>query len=161
MGKSLLVSGAEVGFNMRSLRFRMSLLRLRIATPDASLFEGNGTLVELPTTEGQIGIYPGHVPLVATLGEGVIHFHSPEGPLSWVVMGGYVEVEPELVTVLALFASEESEHIQIEEACSRAEAALELAEKQPHEVVEDRLAKLRIELSRGKSKGLGISGPTG
>ncbi|XHR28685.1 MAG: ATP synthase F1 subunit epsilon [Chthoniobacteraceae bacterium] len=140
----------------------MSLLRLRIATPDASLFEGDATLVELPTTEGQIGVYPGHVPLVATLGEGVIHFHPPEGPsMSWVVMGGYVEVESELVTVLALFASEESEHIQIEEACQRAEAALDLAEKQPPEVVEERLAKLRIELSRGKTKGLGISGPTG
>jgi F-type H+-transporting ATPase subunit epsilon len=140
---------------------RMPHLRLRIATPDASIFEGEATLVELPTTEGQIGVYPGHVPLVAGLGEGTIRLHSPDGPQSWVVMGGYVEVEPELVTVLALFASEESEHIQIEEACRRAETALDLAEKQPPEVVEDRLAKLRIELSRGKAKGLGISGPTG
>lgn len=131
----------------------MTSLRLQIVTPDARIFDGNATLVELPTLEGQIGVYPGHVPLVAALGEGEIRLHSPEGPGTWVVMGGYVEIAPGLVTVLAFFASPEAEKIQIEEACRRAEAALELAEKQPPAVIEERLARLRIELSRGKKAG--------
>lgn len=128
----------------------MSTLRLQIATPEARIFDGVATLVELPTINGQIGVYPGHVPLVTELGEGEIRLHSPAGPASWVVLGGYVEIQPELITVLALFASPEDEKIQIEEACRRAQRALELAEKQPPAVVEERLAKLRIELSRGK-----------
>jgi len=125
-------------------------LRLQIVTPEARVFEGEATLVELPTQEGQIGVYPGHVRLVAGLGAGEIRVHSADGLASFVVMGGYVEIEPTRISVLALFASPEDEKVQIEEAIRRAKAALELAENQPPGAVEDDLARLRIELSRGK-----------
>ena len=125
-------------------------LRLQIVTPEARVFEGEATLVELPTQEGQIGVYPGHVRLVSGLGAGEIRVHSAEGLASFVVLGGYVEIEPARMSVLALFASPEEEKVQIEEAIRRAKAALEMAENQPAGAVEDDLARLRIELSRGK-----------
>jgi len=90
------------------------------------------------------------VRLVAGLGAGEIRAHSAEGLASFVVLGGYVEIEPTRMSVLALFASPEDEKVQIEEAIRRAKAALELAENQPQEQVADDLARLRIELSRGK-----------
>jgi len=127
-----------------------STLHLQIITPEARFFEGEATLVELPTQEGQIGVYPGHVRLVAGLGAGDIRVHSAEGIASFMVLGGYVEIEPTRMSVLALFASPEDEKVQIEEALCRAKAALELAENQPPGAVEDDLARLRIELSRGK-----------
>jgi len=125
-------------------------LRLQIVTPEARVFEGEATFVELPTQEGQLGVYPGHVRLVAGLGAGEIRVHSTGGLASFVVLGGYVEIEPARMSVLALFASPEDEKVQIEEAIARAKAALELAENQPPGAEEDDLARLRIELSRGK-----------
>ena len=127
-----------------------STLRLQIVTPEARVFDGDATFVELPTTEGQIGVYPGHVGLVAALGTGEIRVHSGFGLASFVVLGGYVEIEPGRMSVLALFASPEEEKVQIEEAIRRAKAALELAEGQPPEQMADDLARLRIELARGK-----------
>lgn len=128
----------------------MATLRLQIVTPEARVFDGVASMVELPTSEGQIGVYPGHVPLVIALGEGEIRMQSPAGPASWVVLGGYVEIEAEMVNILALFASSENEKVQIEEACQRAKEALDLAEKEPADVIDDRLARLRVELSRKK-----------
>ena len=125
-------------------------LRLQIVTPEARVFEGEATLVELPTLEGQLGVYPGHVRLVAGLGAGEIRVYSADGLASFVVLGGYVEIEPERMTVLALFASPEDEKLQIEEAIRRAQSALELAENQPPGQVEDDMALLRIELARNK-----------
>ena len=127
-----------------------STLHLQIVTPEARVFEGGATFVELPTLSGQLGIYPGHVPLVAGLGAGEIRVHSAEGLASFVVLGGYVEIEPGRMSVLALFASPEDEKLQIEEAIRRAKTALELAESQPPGQVEDDLTRLRIELTRGK-----------
>ena len=125
-------------------------LRLQIVTPETRVFEGLATLVELPTQEGELGVYPGHVRLVAGLGAGEIRAHTAEGIASFVVLGGYVEIDPNKISVLALFASPEEEKVQIEEAIRRAKDALEMAENQPPGEVEDDLARLRIELSRGK-----------
>jgi len=125
-------------------------LRLQIVTPEARVFDGAATFVELPTVEGQLGIYPGHVRLVAGLGAGEIRVHTVNGLTSFVVLGGYVEIDPERMSVLALFASPEDEKVQIEEAIRRAKTALELAEEQPPQQLEDDLARLRIEMSRGK-----------
>ena len=125
-------------------------LHLQIVTPEAKVYLGDATLVELPTVDGQLGIYPGHVRLMAALGAGEILVHIQEGTAAYVVMGGYVEIGPEAVNVLALFASSEDEKVQIEEACKRAKAALELGETQPPQQVADDMAWLRIELARNK-----------
>jgi len=124
--------------------------RVQIVTPEARIFDGSAEFVELPTTEGQLGIYLGHVRLMIGLGAGEIKVYSAEGVSSFVVLGGYAEIEPMWISVLALFASAEEEKVQIDVACERARVALELAENQPPQQLEDDMARLRVELSRKK-----------
>ena len=126
-------------------------IRLQIVTPEARVFDGSAEFVELPTTEGQLGIYPGHVRLMTGLGAGEIKVYSAEGVSSFVVLGGYAEIEPMWISALALFASAAEEKVQIDAACERAREALELAENQPPQQLEDDMARLRIELSRKKN----------
>ena len=87
---------------------------------------------------------------MTVLGAGEIRVHGLAGVRTFAVLGGHVVIEPERITVLALFASPEEERLQIEEACRRARAALELAENAPPALVEEGVARLRIELARRK-----------
>ena len=128
----------------------MNPLRLQIVTPEGRVFDGDALFVELPTMEGQLGIYPGHARLVAGLAPGEIRVQTAEALTSYLVMGGHVKIGSNLMTVLAFFAT--SEEQKIDEACRRARAALEQAQDLPSEQVEDDLAWLRIEMERGKKK---------
>ena len=124
-------------------------LRLQIVTPEARVFNGDVDWVELPTLEGQIGVYPGHVRLMTGLGVGEIRAHTSDGVASFVIAGGHVKIEPSLISILAMFASSEDAKVEIEEACKRAKSAMELTENQPKQIDDD-LARLRIALERCK-----------
>ena len=124
-------------------------LRLQIVTPDARVFNGDADLVELPTLAGQIGVYPGHVYLMVGLGVGEIRVHTADGVSSFVVAGGFVKIEPRLISVLAMFASADEEDELIEEACNRAKSAMDLTENHPNQIDDD-LALLRIALESRK-----------
>lgn len=128
----------------------MNSLRLQIVTPEGRVFDNDVLFVELPTLEGRLGIYPGHIGLVAGLAAGEIRVQTAEALRSFVVIGGHVKIGSLLMTVLAFFATPEEE--KIEEACRRARAALEQAQSLPPEQVEDDVAWLRIEMERGKKK---------
>ena len=125
-------------------------LILEIVTPDGRQFLGPARLVELPATVGELGIYPGHVPVFAALAAGEIRAYESDGIRRFVVAGGYVRIGADSIRVLALFASSE-ENAQIEDACRRAKLALESVENQPQQV-EDELALLRIKLEQGKKR---------
>ena len=114
---------------------------------EARVFDGDAECVELPTLDGQIGVYPGPVRLMAGLEAGEIRIHA--GATSFAVAGGHVEIEPSLISALTLFASPEAEKVKIEESCDRAREALEMADSQPQQI-DDNLARLRIELARWK-----------
>jgi F-type H+-transporting ATPase subunit epsilon len=124
-------------------------LRLQIVIPEARVFDGEAEWVELPTLEGQIGVYPGHVRLIAGLGVGEIRAYTKDGVASFVIAGGHVKIEPFLISVLAMFSSSEDEKVEIEEACKRAKSAMELTENQPKQIDAD-LVRLRMELARWK-----------
>lgn len=128
----------------------MKSLRLQIVTPEGRTFDGEALFIELPTLEGRLGIFPGHVPLVAGLAPGEIRVKTAAaaGNASFIVVGGHVEIEETVVTVLAFFASPEEE--KLEEAFARAKAALEQAQDLPPEKMDDDLALLRVELQHGK-----------
>jgi len=124
-------------------------LRLQIVTPEARVFDGDAAWVELPTLDGQIGVYPGHIPLMAGLDVGEIQVHTGAGVTSFAIAGGHAEIEPNRINVLTLFASPEDEKVKIEEACNRAREALEMADSQPDQIDDD-VARLRMELARWK-----------
>jgi F-type H+-transporting ATPase subunit epsilon len=83
-------------------------LRVRLVTPERTLFEADATAVELPSKSGYMEVLFGHAPLMAELGAGDVRIHTGAGLEStspdtarYNVSWGFVEVLPNRVTVLA------------------------------------------------------------
>jgi F-type H+-transporting ATPase subunit epsilon len=80
-------------------------LRVRLVTPERTLFEHPAAAVELPAKNGYMEVLYGHAPLVAELGAGDVTLHGgPDGPDSltrYNVSWGFAEVLPDRVTILA------------------------------------------------------------
>ena len=72
-----------------------------INTPDREFYQGNATMIELATTEGEMGVYPKHIPLTGILVPCSMVIHTDEGNKKAAVMGGIVEILQDKVTVLA------------------------------------------------------------
>ena len=75
--------------------------QLRIITPDRLFYEGEVKMVEFNTTEGQIGVLPGHIPLTVIVKPGILHIHESEGKKEAALHAGFAEILPEGVTILA------------------------------------------------------------
>ncbi len=96
-----------------------------IVTQERTVFSGEVKSVSLPGTEGRMGILPNHSPLLTTLGFGEVMLRTPAGEEQYFAIGGgYAEVQPDGVIVLA-DSAEQAQEIDIE----RAERAREAAEK--------------------------------
>ena len=52
------------------------VMKLKVITPEKQFYEGEVAMVELTTTEGQIGIYPNHIPLTAVVAPGLLKIHE-------------------------------------------------------------------------------------
>jgi F-type H+-transporting ATPase subunit epsilon len=101
-------------------------IRCEIVSQDRLVFEGDADIVVLPGIDGEMGILPNHAPLLSTLGMGVIKVRLGEQEEIFTVTGGVVEIQPDIVTVLA-DASEniaEIDTARAEEAKKRAEEIL-------------------------------------
>jgi F-type H+-transporting ATPase subunit epsilon len=72
-----------------------------LVSPEKLLFAGAVGQVDLPGSEGDMGVLAGHAPLITTLRPGIIVVHRAEGELRIVVNGGFAEVAPAGLTVLA------------------------------------------------------------
>ena len=77
------------------------LLRVRLVTPERTLFESTAAAVELPSKSGQMEALYGHAPLLAELGAGDVTLHAPDGDQIYNVSWGFVEVLGDRVTILA------------------------------------------------------------
>lgn len=98
--------------------------RLEIITPDRKFYEGEASMVEFTSTEGEMGVYKHHIPLTAVLAPGIVTITEAEGKKEAAIHAGFVEILPEKVTFLAEIA-EWPEEIDI----TRAEAARARAEE--------------------------------
>lgn len=101
--------------------------QLRIITPDRVFYEGPVEMVEFNTTEGQIGVLPGHIPLTVIVKPGILHIHEEAGEKEAALHAGFAEILPEGITILAEIIEWPDE---IDEG--RAEAALHRAEERLH-----------------------------
>src|SRR5919201_3997160 len=88
---------------------------LRVVSVEESLFEGEADFILARGAEGELGILPGHAPLITTLAPGELLIRHGDGTESLFVSGGFLEVLPDLVTVLADIA-ERAEDISVEAA---------------------------------------------
>lgn len=97
--------------------------QLQIVSADRSLVNESVDEVEIPGSEGYFGVLPGHTPLLALLGTGELWYRQGSQTHYLMIAGGFAEVQPERVTILAQIA-ERAHEIDV----ARAEAAKRRAE---------------------------------
>ena len=81
----------------------MSTLSVRLVTRSGELFSGQAGFVSLPTTEGSMGILPGHLPLLATITAGKVKVAKQENDpdaQEFEVVPGFVSVDEDKVTIV-------------------------------------------------------------
>jgi len=100
---------------------------LEIVTPERLAYSDEVDAVVLPGSEGEMGVLPHHAPLVSTLGVGELRIRKGGAEESFAIVGGFVQVRPDRVVVMAETADMASE-IDLEraqEARREAERTLE------------------------------------
>ncbi len=105
----------------------MSTVRLDFVSQDHLVFSGDVNEILAPGSEGQLGILPKHAPLMTILNPGEVRVRrTGQEDLSFAVSGGWMEVRPDKVTILARTAerSDEIDQQRAEAARARAEALL-------------------------------------
>ena len=105
----------------------MSTLTVNIVTPDGPVYEADVEMVSTKAQRGELGVLPGHIPMVAPLEIGAVRLKKDGNTELVAVNGGFLEVRPDQVTILAQSA-EKAESIDIERAKSakkRAESRLQ------------------------------------
>jgi F-type H+-transporting ATPase subunit epsilon len=88
----------------------MAGLHFELVSPVRLLYSGDVASVTIPGTEGEMGIFPGHAPILSTLKPGVVTVYKDGGATERIfVRGGMVEVNPQGLTLLAEVAIPMSE----------------------------------------------------
>ena len=102
------------------------LFKLQIITPERKFYEGEASMVELTTTEGEIGVYRGHIPMTAIVAPGVLKIHEAGGIKEAALISGFLEILPEKIVIMAEVAEwpDEIDINRAEEAKVRAERRL-------------------------------------
>lgn len=120
----------------------MNTIKVNIVTPDGPVVETEVDMIIANTEAGEIGVLPGHIAMVAPLQIGALRLKKGDATEVVAVHGGFMEVRPEVVTVLAQ-AAETASTIDVARAKTaekRAKATLQ-AEKDSAEL---RLAELEL-----------------
>lgn len=135
-------------------------IRCEIVSQDRTVYEGMAERVIVPGVSGEMGILPNHAPLLSTLKVGILKVIYKQQELVFTVAGGIIEVQPNLITVLA-DAAENVVEIDVERAREARERAKAILEEGPPPDTDEYLAmeaalkrsRLRLEaVKRFKSK---------
>lgn len=109
-----------------------SSFELKIITPDRVFYEGAVDMLEMNTTEGEIGVLPGHIPMTVIIKPGVAKIYETNGETKEAAIhAGFVEILPDKVTVLAEIAEWPGEIDASRAEAARARAEARLQEKDP------------------------------
>lgn len=123
-------------------------LKLNIYSPSRIFYEGEADFVEFVTTEGELGIYPDHIPLTAVVAPGILRITKNGKVREATLLDGFATVLPREITVLSE-ACEWPEEIDIhraEEAKIRAERKLAMEQTLRDELALRR-ALVRIQMA--------------
>lgn len=130
-------------------------LKLEIVTPDAKVFSEDVEMVTLPGVEGEMGIYPQHVPLMTQIVAGEIIARKGGQDYFLAIGEGFVEITGDHVSVLADMAirAENIDEAKAEEARRRAEARLaEHLDNEESAMVQAALAQSAAQLKVKRSR---------
>ncbi|MDO4788876.1 MAG: ATP synthase F1 subunit epsilon [Johnsonella sp.] len=97
--------------------------RLKVITPTSDFYEGDVKMAEFTTTGGNIGVYPGHIPMTAVIAPGLLRIHEEEEIKEAALMSGFAEILQDKITILAEVCEwpDEIDQKRAEEAKLRAE----------------------------------------
>lgn len=148
-------------------------IRCEIVSQDRLVYEGDVDMVIVPGALGEMGILPGHAPLLSALELGVIRVKKDQEEQVFTVTGGFIEVQPDIVTVMA-DAAENVEEIDVDRAQQAMERAQRLLDEYSEEDAENyiriqaalRRSSLRLKTvdqyrrrgQRSRPPGMGSSG---
>lgn len=106
------------------------LFKVEIITPERVFYNGDVSMIEFTTTEGNIGVYKNHIPLTAVLAPGIVTITEETGAKKAAVHSGFAEILGDKVTLLAEIAEwpDEIDKNRAEEAKMRAERRLKVKE---------------------------------
>ena len=101
-------------------------LRLEIVTPEAKAYSEDVEMVVLPGMDGELGVYPQHVPLLTTLKPGELRVFKSGKEISLAVGEGFAEITGDSISVLTDMALESTaiDEGAAEAAVARAQAAM-------------------------------------
>ena len=106
----------------------MSLIKVSVVSSNEEIFSGEAKMVYATGTLGELGIAPGHTPLLTGLAPGPVRLETEKEELTFFCSGGFIEIQPDLVSFL-------SDRAERAESMDEAEAIKpqELAEKNMHD----------------------------
>lgn len=126
----------------------MDNFRLKIITPERIFFDKDAYMVELNTTEGEIGVYAGHIPTTCIIKPGILTIRMDGEEKEAALHSGFIQILPDSVTILAEVI-EWPEEIDLH----RAEAAMERAkERIAHRTSETDIARAETALLRAMAR---------
>jgi len=112
----------------------MAGIRLDIVTAEQAVYSEEVEMVIVPGVEGQLGILPHHIPLMTTLQAGELRIKKGGEEISLAISGGFLEVRPDRVVILA-DAAERAEEIDVARAeAAKRRAQERLAERHVYEI---------------------------
>ena len=100
-------------------------LKIRVIAPDRTVWNADAEEIILPSSTGQLGILTGHIPLLTALDIGVMRVRVERDWIPIVLLGGFAEIENNIITILVNGAEEGSE-INIEKAQNNLQAAISM-----------------------------------
>lgn len=101
----------------------MKTIKVSVVTPNGPVFEQDAEMISVRAQSGELGILPGHIPMVAPLQIGALRIKTTAKETELVaISGGFVEVRPDAVTVLAQSAEQASD-IDVDRALKAKERA--------------------------------------
>lgn len=134
------------------------IIHLEVLTPERRILAADVADLQFPTAEnGYYGILPGHTPLITALGDGLVSYTGGAGKARLAVFGGFAEVGPDRVTLLARIG-ETPDMIDVEQA----ETTLLAAEKRLRQTLEpDQLAQAQADLKASLVRLAAVKHPAG
>jgi len=130
-------------------------LQLLVVTPERRVLEAEADEVELPGSQGYLGILPGHAPLITLLGTGVLSFRRGGSAAAYAVSAGFAEVSGDRVSVLADSAegAGEIDAASAERERAKAEEEMKTAGVDTLDAIRSRLelAQARLSVARRPS----------
>lgn len=137
----------------------MATIQLDIVTAERLVLSEQVDYVSAPGVDGVLGILPRHAPLLTALTQGELHYRKGGEEFQFAIGGGFLEVRPDRVTVLA-DSAEHAEEIDEQRAEQARERAQALLKEKPHgdpqaAMIEQALrrAEVRLKVARRRHGG--------